>query len=65
MFTIFYYMTLSLYRIHQNSSLKALFVAFAIVNSIYVCKFKDILFTVRLQTINNMLSSLGCTHGLE
>ena len=38
-FTILFYMSLSLYRIDKNDSLKALFITFATVNSIYCCKF--------------------------
>ena len=37
-FTILFYMSLSLYRIDKNDSLKALFITFATINSIYCCK---------------------------
>ena len=38
-FTILFYMSLSLYRIEKNHSLKALFITIATVNSIYCCEF--------------------------
>ncbi|KAG8628181.1 hypothetical protein KVT40_004054 [Elsinoe batatas] len=34
--TIVYYLTLSLYRMNQNSHMKALFITFALVNALYV-----------------------------
>ena len=37
-FTILFYMSLSLYRIDENISLKALFVTVATINSIYCCE---------------------------
>ena len=37
-FTILFYMSLSLYRVHQNDSLKALFITCATINSVYCCK---------------------------
>lgn len=37
-FTILFYMSLSMYRIDKHDSLKALFITFAIINSIYCCK---------------------------
>ena len=39
-FTILYYMTLSLYRVHKSPQLRALFIACASVNAIYCCKFE-------------------------
>ena len=41
MFTILFYMTLSLYRIHETTSLKALFIVCATINSIY-CSIWDL-----------------------
>ena len=37
-FTILFYMTLSLYRIDKNDSLRALFITCATVNSVYTCR---------------------------
>ena len=36
--TILYYMSLSLYRIEEDSSLLAVFITFATINAIYCCK---------------------------
>lgn len=36
-FTILFYMSLSLYRIHQVTQLKALFIMCATINSVYCC----------------------------
>ena len=44
-FTILFYMSLSLYRIEKNHSLKALFITIATINSIYCCEFT--LYTLR------------------
>jgi hypothetical protein len=38
--TIVYYITLSLYRIDNNTSLLALFITFATINALYCCKFQ-------------------------
>ena len=38
-FTILFYMSLSLYRIDKSHSLKALFITFATINSIYCCEY--------------------------
>ena len=37
-FTILFYMSLSLYRIHESDTLKALFITCATINSTYCCK---------------------------
>src|SRR5271167_298523 len=36
--TILYYVTLSLYRIHQTQSTLTIFISFATVNAIYCCE---------------------------
>ncbi len=36
--TILFYMTLSLYRINESGYMMVIFVVFATINSIYVCK---------------------------
>ncbi|KAI9706892.1 MAG: hypothetical protein M1820_004671 [Bogoriella megaspora] len=41
-FTILYYMTLSLYRIHKTTEMKALFIVFAAINAIY-CSIWDLI----------------------
>ena len=62
-FTILFYMSLSLYRIDRDDSLKAMFITFATINSTYCCKFTHCtLFSCCSLTSR---SDLGPCDGLE
>ena len=50
-FTILFYMTLSLYRIHRGFSLKALFITCATINAIYCCELNPPLRRLELITL--------------
>ncbi len=61
-FTILFYMSLSLYRIDESYTLKALFITCATINSIYCCK----LFTVDTEiSWPDFYSCVGPGDGLE
>ena len=62
-FTILFYMSLSLYRIQQDASLKALFITFATINSLYTCKSTSCI-SLRW-TVAYLCSHLGLGNGLE
>lgn len=62
-FTILFYMSLSLYRIQQDVSLKALFITFATINSLYTCKSTPCIL-IRW-TVAYLCSNLGLGNGLE
>ena len=51
-FTILFYMSLSLYRIDRADSLKALFIAFATINSVYCCESPNRSLSSRFPLIN-------------
>ena len=57
---IMFYVTLSLYRIQRNRSNLALFSTFAVVNSIYCCKFSSLACATLLMSRSNM----GYRYGL-
>ena len=63
MFTILYYMSLSLYRIDRLVQLKAFFIICATVNAIYCCKLATIPSLVDGKLTKD--SGMGRCNGLE